>query len=147
MLNERIPEYINTNCEKTNLKNIFLDRPNNPILLKGGNFKRGILSNWSELFLYCPCSRKKFKNFSSAFLSILNRSGLRSWSKRYWAFWCTLIYKKLAFFLDSVQHSPYMALCLSEILATVQWLKLGLVNRTGARSWYLYFLKVLGCSS
>ena len=30
---------------------------------KGGNFKRGILSNWSELFLYCLSSRHIFLIF------------------------------------------------------------------------------------
>ena len=39
-------------------RTLFLDRPHHPILLKGGNFKGGILSNLFELFLYCLSSSK-----------------------------------------------------------------------------------------
>ena len=41
---------------------------------KGGNFKRGILKNWSELFLYCLSSRHSGINYHVNFswLSIFN---------------------------------------------------------------------------
>ena len=38
---------------------------------KGGNFKRGILSNWLELFLYCLSSRTRFVPICTIYNSLL----------------------------------------------------------------------------